>query len=285
MLIAVTTAAQAALATVLLGTTPADPVAATRAADACQVTGAAGNADDVTRARTACAAARRRFGELLGSEAPRVRIVLSDRPGYRVGLDGGTGIVHWPTGATLAEQAGRSIAAERTVAAQWREVLPHETMHALMVAAFYPDGFTPEGYGTPLPDWLEEGIGIWGEPAASREIRLEQARSLSAARRDLTAILASTHPAATNRRLLAARDSVPAPADDRTLWAFYPQSVAVVAFVHDAGGAAAVRELVRRLVADPQDDAALAGLPGLPGSMPDVLDAWDAWMEPPLSSR
>lgn len=67
--------------------------------------------------------------------------------------------------------------------------------------------------------------------------------------------------------------------DDEALWAFYPQSVAVVSFVHEKGGAAAVHELVRRLVADPaQTDNALAGLPGLPALMRDVVAEWNAWI-------
>lgn len=254
--------------------------AMTAADPPCEVAGATSVREDVALATAGCEAARVRFSELLGVEAPRVRVVLADRSGYRVSAEGGTGVVYWPTGAALMAQAGgRGAAVERAVAAQWREVLPHETMHALTIAAFYPDGFEPAGYGTPLPDWLEEGIGIFGEPASSRATRVRQARGLPAARRDLTTILALSHPAATNARLLEARDGAPLPVDDEALWAFYPQSVAVVSFVHEKGGAAAVHELVRRLVADPaQTDNALAGLPGLPALMRDVVAEWNAWI-------
>jgi hypothetical protein len=251
---------------------------------ACEVTGATNGADDVSRAHSACATARERFTELFGMSAPRVRIVLADRPGYRVSSDGDIGVVYWPTGAALAAQAGRGAASDRAVAAQWRDVLPHETMHALTIAAFYPDGFTPDGYGTPLPDWLEEGFGIWGEPLSNRTIRLQQARALPATRRDLVTIIALSHPAASNAPLLDARDGAPLPADDQALWAFYPQSIAVVSFVHAKGGAAAVRELVRRSARDPHDANVLAGLPGLPASMRDVVAAWNAWIGS-ISSR
>lgn len=120
--------------------------AMTAADPPCEVAGATSVREDVALATAGCEAARVRFSELLGVEAPRVRVVLADRSGYRVSAEGGTGVVYWPTGAALMAQAGgRGAAVERAVAAQWREVLPHETMHALTIAAFYPDGFEPAG--------------------------------------------------------------------------------------------------------------------------------------------
>jgi hypothetical protein len=60
---------------------------------------------------------------------------------------------------------------------------------------------------------------------------------------------------------------------DEALRAFYPQPIAVLSFIHETGGAPALRELARPLVPDPTDDRALLGLPGLHADMPDMLAA------------
>lgn len=248
-------------------------------ASECTVGGVRSTAEDVALARTACESARARFAALFGDPVPEVRVILRDRPGYRVGTQDGRAAIVWPTSRAMAAQAGGGEAAGRHVAAQWREVLPHETAHALMSARFYPDhtGGEAAGYGTPLPDWLDEAVAIWAEPEASRALRLAQARALPAVKRDLRAILESPHPAMANRAALAMRDGAPPPADE-ALRAFYPQSVAVLGFVHEAGGAAAVAELVRRLTSDPATPVAIAGLPGLPEDFDGVVAAWDAWI-------
>ena len=242
----------------------------------CRVTGVTTSAGDVSRAMDACVAARARFAELFDGPVPHVRIQLTERTGYRIGADEHGAAVLWPTSATLAASMD-----EAQVEVQWREVLPHETAHALLTARFFPDMYIPQGeYGTPLPDWLDEGVAIWAEPAASRDERIAQARALPAARQGLAGILGSRHPAMANAAAWRMREGGAPPADDEALWAFYPQSIGVVAFVMDTGGAAAMAALAERVLARPgrQGMQVLAGLPGMPADEQGVLDAWGRWL-------
>jgi hypothetical protein len=252
------------------------------AGDGCSVSGSAAHEHDVSRAMQACRQARGRFAELFGAPAPRLQIVLHDSPHYEVALAGAVGLVFWPNSKALgvSEAAGPAAqAASAWEARQWQEVLPHEAMHALTMAQFYAHGDAVDtaGYGTPLPDWFEEAIGIWGEPAESRAGRLAQARLLPAEHLDLRGILGAAHPAVLTPGALAPRPGARVP-PDAALRAFYPQSIAVLAYVHERGGAAAVRELARRLVRNPSDTEALAALPGLPPMMSGVVAGWHRWL-------
>ncbi|HEX7049193.1 MAG TPA: hypothetical protein VF188_03190 [Longimicrobiales bacterium] len=262
----------------LLGATAPAPAAS------CEVVGADAAPADVARARAACETARARFAELFGAPVPGVRVILQDRAGYRTGTQGARAAVVWPTSEAMTARVEGGAAAERHVAMQWREVLPHEIAHTLLAARFFPEetgegAGDPEGavYGTPLPDWLDEGVAIWAEPLESRRRRLAQARALPEARRDLRAILTSTHPGAGNAAALAVRDGAAVPPDE-ALRDFYPQSIAVLAFLYDRGGREAVRDLVRRIAAGATLPAAVAGLPGLPARFEDVAAAWEEWL-------
>jgi hypothetical protein len=245
----------------------------------CEISSERATADDVAMARAACVSARARFAELFGDTVPAVVLVLHEQPGYRVSADGDVGLVFWPTTAAMVARLGRDAQAERQMATQWREVLPHEIMHALTVARFYSEGGVAahEGYGTPLPDWFEEAVGIWGESLASRRTRVAQARSRPELGGALQTILRSPHPAAANRVMLDARAGAPLPAD-QALWSFYPQAIAVLTFVHETGGRAAVSELARRLVRNPANEHALVGLAGMPADSSGVVRAWEKWL-------
>jgi hypothetical protein len=235
---------------------------------------------DEARALHACETARSRFGDLFGDPVPEVRVHLWDQPGYRIGLQRGRAVVFWPTTTTMTPNSADTAAVDRHLDLQWREVLPHEIAHLLLAARFFPDNPAAPagGYGTPLPDWLDEAVAIWAEPDASRERRLQQARELPPARQDLRTILASPHPAAGRTASYIARDGTARQADD-ALWAFYPQAIAVLAFVHERGGPTAVQELVQRLIADPTDPMPLSGHPEAPTEIDDLMAAWDDWME------
>jgi hypothetical protein len=262
-------------------------VMATPAAAAdCEVGGERPSRDDVVRARAACQTARTRFAELFGDTVPAVLVVLHEQPGYRVAAEGDVGVVYWPSSAALAERLGRGAEAERRVATQWREVLPHEIMHALTVARFYRGRGSSDhdGYGTPLPDWFEEAVGIWGEPLDSRRTRVAQARRRLELAGALPTILRSPHPAAANRALLDTRAGAKLPAD-QALWSFYPQAIAVLTFVHETGGRAAVSELARRLVGNPSNEHALVGLAGMPADSAGVLRAWEMWLAEEPAAR
>jgi hypothetical protein len=244
-------------------------------------------AADEARARQACEIARERFAELFGEPVPPVRILLWERPGYRTGLQGERAAVVWPTSRVMATRAKSAEAAVPYVESQWSDVLPHEISHALLAARFFAEerGDRHSGYGTPLPDWLDEGVAIWAETPRNRDARLRQARELPAERRDLLSILEMDHPGA-GATAEAIRNGAAPPPDD-ALWAFYPQSIAALAFVYDAGGTDAIAELMRRLLADPADAGSpiplsardlLVGLPGIPDDFEGVVAAWNAWL-------
>lgn len=263
---------------------PAGPTSHTPAFDGgCRVELAdSSDTADADRARRTCEYARARFSELFGETAPAARVVLWPQVGYRVATQGRAAVAFWPTTQTLAERFGSGDVAKARVEDQWHNVLPHEITHALVAAHFFGSEREPRqgGYGSPFPDWLDEGAAIWAESEDNRRYRLEDFRNLPEEWKDLRAILAMPHPALGNAAAFAARDGGPIPRD-RALWAFYPQSFAVVTFIFDAGGSEAFRELARRLVEDPTDLEALAGLPGLPDTMDEVAAAWDAWRRAP----
>lgn len=235
---------------------------------------------DEARAHAACATARNSFAGLFGDPVPDVRVILWEESHYRLGLRRGEAVIFWPTSQAMTPRTDDLATIERHLADQWREVLPHEISHLLVAARFFPDPaqISAGGYGTPLPDWLDEALAIWAEPAESRARRVEQARTLPPELLDLRTILTSPHPATGRAAAYISRDGTAKPAEF-TLWAFYPQSIAVLTFVHGRGGADAVRELVRRLREDPSDPMALAGLPGLPDDFDAVNEAWLEWIE------
>jgi hypothetical protein len=255
----------------------AGPVLATE----CVVEGDSVAIADVERGRVVCKAARGRFVGLLGEPAPSVLVFVEERSGYRIGILEGRAVVLWPSSAAMARRAGGGAVADAYVERQWREALPHEVAHALTAAHFFPEGrFASTGYGTPLPDWFEEGLAIWAEPRASRKSRVAAARQLPAHRLDLASILTMRHPAAGDAAALAVRDGAAPPAD-QALWDFYQQSVAVLAFIHDLGGPAAVRALASRFMAGRAGPDALVGLPGLPATFDAVAAAWRNWLALP----
>jgi len=262
----------------LLGATPP---AVAPAAPPCEVTGDVSAAADVLRAEQACAVARARFAELFGEPVPKVVVTLWRDGGYRTGIQARRAVIFWPTEAALA---GRQTGGDGGIydADPWHEILPHEIAHVLLAARFFGGGFDPgaptAAYGTPFPDWLDEAVAIWAEPEASRLGRLREARALPEARLDLRSILNATHPGARDPRVMAMRDGG-APPSDEDLWAFYPQAIAVLDFVHHMGGSAAVSELAARLVAAPgAGERALVGLPGLAGDFAGVEAAWRGWL-------
>lgn len=272
-----------ALLALVLGAAAFSP-SAVQAGDAgeCVVSTESGvppSSTDERHSLAACHAARASFAELFGEPVPGVRIILWEEPHYRMGLLRGEAAIFWPTGEAMTPRRVDPIVAEMHVEKQWREVLPHEIAHLLLAVQFFRDDRTDpgDGYGTPLPDWLDEAVAIWAEPPESRRRRIEQARELPDEYRDLRSILTRPHPAAGRTAGYVTRDGTARPADF-DLWAFYPQSIAVLAFIHEHGGTEATTELVRRLLAAPDDLLPLAGLPGLPEDFEAVQALWKEWI-------
>jgi hypothetical protein len=248
---------------------------------ACEVSGVTRSVSDVSRANLACQLARERFSTLLGGPVPDVTVILWEQAGYRTGVQGSRAVIYWPTGRTL--QTGSKDGAVGPYGADpWQEVLPHEIAHVLLAVRFFGSG--PEvsagagGYGTPFPDWLDEAVAIWVEPATSRAARLGEARALPRSRREISTIMSARHPAAADANVLAMRDGAVPPAD-ADLEAFYPQSIALLGFVFDRGGREGVERLAERLRAGGASDAGtLLGLPGMPLE-PGALGAlWSRWL-------
>jgi len=257
----------------------------------CSVEGSRAPAD-VEWASAACRVARGRFQELFGGPAPDVRVVLWERPAYRTGVQGGRAVIFWPTSESMEAREARAEDPEGYTRLQWEEVLPHEIAHVLLAARFWATGHRAaapgNGYATPFPDWLDEAVAIWAEPASARRGRLGEARELPEDRRELARILVTPHPATTDPAVLAMRDGRPAP-QDPDLRAFYPQAIAVLGFVFDAGGPVAMRELAERLVTDPWHPNPLLGLPGLEDDPVGLEARWVQWLtvrsETSLASR
>jgi hypothetical protein len=250
-------------------------------AESCEVSGATASVADVSRAARACEVARERFGALLGSQVPDVSVILWEEGGYRTGVRGRRAVIYWPTGRALATAAGENPSGPYG-ADPWQEVLPHEIAHVLLAARFFgsgPDVSERGGYGTPFPDWLDEAVAIWVEPAQSRAARLREARALPRARRDLAVIMHAKHPAAGDSAVLAMRDGALPPQDD-ALAAFYPQAIALLGFVFDRGGRAAVQELAERFRSGADGGPrVLLDLPGLPSELPGLERSWRRWLD------
>jgi hypothetical protein len=250
-------------------------------AGACEVSGVTNSVADVSRANLACQLARERFSTLLGGPVPEVTVILWEQAGYRTGVQGSRAVIYWPTGRTLA--TGSRDGSEGPYGADpWQEVLPHEIAHVLLAARFFGSG--PEvsagagGYGTPFPDWLDEAVAIWVEPATSRAARLAEARALPRSRREISTIMSARHPASGDAQVLAMRDGATPPAD-ADLEAFYPQAIALLGFVFDRGGRAGVQQLAERLRAGRASGAdALLGLPGMPEDPAALAVLWGRWL-------
>jgi hypothetical protein len=275
------------------------PLSASTAAP-CEVTGEGASVTEIARASHACEVARERFRMLFGEPVPSVEVSFWNEAGYRTGLQGRTAVIYWPTTEARA-RSGAAAASTSKVSYEadpWTEVLPHEISHVLLAARFFGVGSWQEeqdGYGTPFPDWMDEGVAIWAEPAFARAGRLQEARALPSVRRELGTILSGRHPALYDPRVMAMRDGGAPPTDDDNLVAFYPQSIALVGFIYDAGGADAMVELAKRLQTKKAEPAAargpslangtardvaaaLVGLPGMPSDLATTVDAWNRWL-------
>ena len=297
------------------------------AGQSCRVVGDA-RRDDLARAERVCEQVRDRFTDLFQAPPPRGRIILSPEAAFWMEAVGGRWTMRWPTSAALRESSRALIEQgelEGFLEEQWTLVLPHEIGHVALHAylgetsATAGGGATPH-YGTSLPDWFDEAVAVWMEPAASRAQRLARARSTSAGAPRLAEVLARDHPdpgssdgAIFERAItrLPCKGICPgriSPSETQrityrlgrdgrvtvdttygddarvradTLDQFYGSAYATLLYVRERGGGAAVGRLFARLRGNPDDPAPLLGLPGLPGE-PKALEAdWRAWLSGP----
>lgn len=144
---------------------------------ACETVGEA-PPGDVTSAAASCRAARARWDQLFDESAPGGRILLGvDTSAAVPHVEGGRWVLTLRTSEQIEELARtwspdlpRAI---NPTSSYWRAI-PHEVGHRMLAAAAYPDGFPrrADRYGTPLPDWFDEGVATWMEPPEQRRDRL-----------------------------------------------------------------------------------------------------------------
>lgn len=146
----------------------------------------------------------------------------------------------------------------------------HESAHRLATAMLYPGDSTaaPGQYGSPLPDWLDEGIALLVEPPDDQRARL--------------ALLfdgAMIYALPLRRFLYMAHPALSGAAPGSQLrQTFYGQSLAFSLYVQERAGPAGVRALVARLQGGANQGAALTGLPGLPADGGALEQDWLAWL-------
>lgn len=282
----------------------------------CLVTGRGSSADFLI-ARRMCAMAEYRFAQLTGTTAPSGGIVLSREGGMVAEAGRSEWRLQWPTSARMRETAKELQLDEAEVVREWETTLPHELGHLMLAANIFGDGLpaASDEYGTPLPDWIDEGTGIWMEPEPSRAERLRQAVTLAnAATVSLDELLRARHPLASRPDgPYATRIVINPPCtrcartnpdqtqrvsyryfrDGRTAVdttylsataavnepeaRFYALSYALLAYLRDRGGKSAIQELLVRGRMNPGGEL-LVGLPGLPSDVASIEQEWRRWM-------
>jgi hypothetical protein len=254
------------------------------------------------RAVAACTTARQRLENLFGQPAATVNLRFVPElplPSFRVSKDTVTAFV--PTLPGGADSLGSF--------QQWERRAPHEIAHALYNARtgiLHP-------YGPGAGDWFVEAVAIWAEDDASRQHRIDQAAGTYRHVIDLLRVLSMHHPMQDSRGVSLERivtsicrgicpdrpdtlhiremtradgtrtfDTLsagsPILAQSEVATAFYATAIAILQFVHERGGPAAVRMIEERLRAGAAGHA-LVNLPGLPPAWEDFSSEWEEWLE------
>lgn len=201
--------------------------------------------------------------------------------------------------ATPDADAARIDSVASRIEAQHLDTLRHELGHAQYRAAFWPDAArSPDTYGTPAPDWLDEASAVLLEGDTSRAARerhfFQAWRQSSPAIRPLAEFLGMAHPVtAQQRALLQAQGGAQtasgvqvmtmqgAAADAAGM--FYSQSLLFAEFLVDASPAPHTLGTISAAAAagvDFTDWLADSGPQhGLPTDVSALQAAWDAWLE------
>jgi hypothetical protein len=185
------------------------------------------------------------------------------------------------------------------IAAQHVDTLRHELGHAQYHAAFWPDAPpSPDVYGTPAPDWLDEASAVLMEGSEGRAARerhfFEAWRQSSPAIRPLAEFLAMAHPVtAQQRALMQAQGGTQTASGVQVMMQrgpggdasgmFYSQSLLFADFLIDASPDPHILGGISAAVAggiDFADWLADSGAQhGLPLDVDGLQTAWDAWCE------
>lgn len=259
------------------GARPPDGGPFRRQAGACRVV-----ADSAAAGREAldgCARAGATLARLLGQGAPAGVVLVSAagepapdsadrlrRSGERWSLALGSGEV----GGELELGGGQRISAGGYAG--------HEAAHRIATAMLFPADTmpgSPSGYGSPLPDWLDESLALLTEPELDQRARVgllfegERIYALP-----LRRFLYMTHPALSG-----------AAPGSQLRRSFYGQSLAFAQFVQERAGTDGLRLLVRQLQAGTTQGVALTGLPGLADDGGALEQEWLAWLRARRDAR
>lgn len=273
--------------------------------------------DDARLAATALDAAAVQFGQIFGRRLPPGLLVLSATfsrdDAHRFARTHGLGFAQsWLSPAdkraqfeTVMRRAMPEADAariERTlsqIGAQHVDMLRHELGHAQYHAAFWPEASpSPDAYGTPAPDWLDEASAVLMEDSAGRAARerhfFEAWRQSSPAIRPLAEFLTMAHPVtAQQRALMQAQGGAQTAsgvqvmtmrgADAGPAGMFYSQSLLFAEFLIDASPERHILGTISAAAArgvDFTDWLAVSGAQhGLPTDVGALQTAWEIWCE------
>lgn len=252
----------------------------------CRVQGLPGA--DTTGARGACQYARSRINDLFGLPVPGVEVVIVDSAGIAGDFVKGGVQLRWGARSVTApanhrlDGMGTGAPSLPAIAVQG-----HEIGHLVLTAMVGDTGATrTDGYGSRLPDWLDEGVAVWSEPPHLRRHRLAGGQLLPDSAFDLRALLRWRHPSGVHpernvpfqesrimvrchpdcvtagftadttvvvvRRLrdgTMITDTLPStdiPSLGADLWENYFLSYSLLAYIREQAGAAGAREVMER---------------------------------------
>lgn len=267
---------------------------------------------------TACHYARERYASLFGREPHPVTIVVHDTTAMLNDFRDGRVFVFLPSNRAVS-RARASFS--RVSASRPHDPLlfvTHEILHFLLAAATFGGQEPPPGtYGTPLPDWFDEGVAIWGEDEATRASRMQIAADLPDRLLDLNTFARRAHPRAGDpieqRMESILIQCTRAPCTPNTIgrdtfrvvnlidaagkvrvdtllpedpdfdrWddaGFYAISSTILPFFHARGGSRLINVLLERLLENPGRTDVFHDLPGLPSDPRDVNREWHRFVQ------
>ncbi|MCD9096022.1 hypothetical protein LU699_03475 [Luteimonas fraxinea] len=273
--------------------------------------------DDARLAATALDAAAIQFGQVFGRSLPPGLLVLSSTvsgdDAERFAQTHDLGFAQsWLSPADKRAQieivirratpdadAARIETILSQVEAQHVDLLRHELGHAQYRAAFWPDATpSPDAYGTPAPDWLDEASAVLMEGSTGRASRqrhfLEAWRQSSPAIRPLAEFLTMAHPVTAQKRaLMQAQGGTQSASgvqvmtmrgpDAEAGGMFYSQSLLFADFLIDASSDPHILATISAAVASGVEFtdwlAATGAQHGLPTDLADLQEAWNAWCD------
>jgi hypothetical protein len=143
--------------------------------------------------RAACLQALLRFESLFGRPAWPTSVVEVGTLGTAADVAGGRVVLEVGNQGALDERQAAS--GREVVRMSVSDFVAHELGHTFLVVHMREFGRdSTDGYGTALPDWIDEGIAIWHEFDAGRQERYDIAAELPDSVLDLLGVASRRHP-------------------------------------------------------------------------------------------